>query len=67
MVYFQTQNPNLCKFWRALHYIEDVGTFLCPFGRFYVHLVYFMAIWYNLWTFGIFVVILYIFPRFGML
>jgi hypothetical protein len=34
---------------------------LWPFGLFYGHLVYFMAIWYILWLFGIF------FPRFGML
>jgi hypothetical protein len=34
---------------------------LCPFGLFYCHLVYFAAIWYSLWYFGIY------FPRFGML
>jgi hypothetical protein len=35
MVYFQTKNPNLGKFWRALEWkILD-------------HLKYFTAIWYN--------------------
>jgi hypothetical protein len=28
--------------------------YLCPFAIFYGHLVYFMAIWYILWPFGIF-------------
>jgi hypothetical protein len=32
-----------------------------PFGIFYDHLVYFMAIWYTLLSFGMF------YPRFGML
>jgi hypothetical protein len=31
------------------------------------HLIYFMAIWYILWTLGILMVIWYIFPRFEML
>jgi hypothetical protein len=33
-------------------------------GIFYDHLEYFMAIWYNLWPFGIAICI--IFPNFGM-
>jgi hypothetical protein len=39
MVYFQTKNPNLGKFWRALEWIMWV---------------YFMTIWNTLWPFGIF-------------
>jgi hypothetical protein len=44
MVYFQTKNPNLGKFWRVLY-----GR--C--GTFYDHLVYSTAIWYIMWSFGI--------------
>jgi hypothetical protein len=58
-VCFQTKNTNLGKFWRAMQWKM---------------LVYFMAIWYILWPFGIFcvhfvyfMVIWYIFPRFGTL
>jgi hypothetical protein len=36
-------------------------------GMFYVHLEYFTAIWYILWSFGNVVVIWYIFCRFGIL
>jgi hypothetical protein len=39
MVCFQTKNPNLGKFWRALDWKL---------------LIYFMAIWNILWRFGIF-------------
>jgi hypothetical protein len=59
---FQTKNPDLGKFLRALqwkvqvHYIH-----LCPFCLFYGYLVYFVVIWYILWLFGI------SFPRFGVL
>jgi hypothetical protein len=52
MVCFQTKNPNLGKFWRALEWKI---------------LVYFMAIWNILQSFGNIVVIWYIFPRFGIL
>jgi hypothetical protein len=52
MVCFQTQNPNLGKFWRALD---------CKM------VVYFMVILYILWPFGNVVVLWYIFPRFGIL
>jgi hypothetical protein len=38
MVYFQTKNPNLGKFWRALHRLENVDIF-------YGHLEYFKDIW----------------------
>jgi hypothetical protein len=52
MVYFQTKNPNLGQFWRALPRLENVeifmaiwnislsfGYMLWPFGTFCVHLV----------------------------
>jgi hypothetical protein len=59
MVYFQTKNPNLGKFWRAfelkmLVYFMIFWNILRPFGIFYGHLKYFMAIWNILWSFGIF-------------
>jgi hypothetical protein len=44
MLYFQTKNCNLGKFFQGLA-MEDVGIF-------FVHLVYFMAIWYILWSLG---------------
>jgi hypothetical protein len=54
MVCFQTKNPNLGEFWRALDWKM---------------LIYFMATWNILWTFGVFydllvhfVSIWYIFP-----
>jgi hypothetical protein len=48
MAFFQTQNPNLCKFWRVLQWKM---------------LVYFTASWSILWPFGIyFMVVWYIFP-----
>jgi hypothetical protein len=47
--------------------------FFCSFCLFFVHLVYFMAIWYIFCPFGIFFLVLvyissfwYIFPRFGI-
>jgi hypothetical protein len=45
MEYFQTQNPNLCNFWRALHRMNNVGIF-------HGHLEYFTTIWYSLRQFG---------------
>jgi hypothetical protein len=45
MVCFQTQNPNLGKFWRVL--LWQI------FGILYDHLVYFTAIGNILWPFGI--------------
>jgi hypothetical protein len=39
MVYFHTKNPNLGIFWRAKEWNL---------------LVYFLIIWYSLWSFGIF-------------
>jgi hypothetical protein len=52
MVCFQTKNPNLGKFWRALHTLKIgyIGI-LCPFGQFYADLGYFMTIWYILYSF----------------
>jgi hypothetical protein len=55
--------------------MEDVGLIICPFGIIYGNLVptlcgnwiYFMAIWYILWQFGIFYGYIVYFSRFGML
>jgi hypothetical protein len=58
MVCFQTKNPNLGKFWRALEGKK--------IGIFYGHLEYISAIWYILWPFGNLVAIWSIFPRFGI-
>jgi hypothetical protein len=52
IVWFKTKNTNLGLFWRALE--GKILDILWPFGIFYGHLVYFMAIWYILWPFGIF-------------
>jgi hypothetical protein len=59
MVYFQTKNRNLGKFWRVLQWRMEVyflalWSILQPFYIFYGHLVYFVVIWY-------------IFPRSGIL
>jgi hypothetical protein len=59
MVHFQTKNPYLGKFWRALQwqmlvYFVAIWSILLPFGNVCRHLVYF-------WPFGIFLVIWYIF------
>jgi hypothetical protein len=58
MVYFQTPNPNLGNYWRALEWKM---------------LVLLMAVWnilrpvsYVLWPFHNLVIIWYIFPRFGI-
>jgi hypothetical protein len=53
MVYFQTKNPNLGTFLRAFEW-KMFFTILWPFGMFCGHLVYFMAVWHSLWSFGIF-------------
>jgi hypothetical protein len=65
MLYFQTKNPNLGKFWRAfqrnmLAYFTAIGSIIKLLYIFYISLVYFLALWYILWSFGIF-------PRFGTL
>jgi hypothetical protein len=59
MVYFQTKNTNLGKFWsfsqwKMMIHVMTIWSVLTPFGIFCVRSVHFMAIWY-------------IFPRFGML
>jgi hypothetical protein len=59
MVCCQTQNPNLGKFWRVLQwkmlvYFMDTWSIWWSFVIFYGHLVQFVVIWY-------------IFPRFGIL
>jgi hypothetical protein len=59
MVCFQAKNPNLGKFWRFLQWkilakLLTIWSILRPSEIFYGHLVYF-------------VVIRYIFPRFGIL
>jgi hypothetical protein len=57
---FKAKHPNLGKFRRDLHRIENVDTS-------YGHLHYFTAIWNMLRPLGNVVVIWYIFPRFGKL
>jgi hypothetical protein len=57
MVYFQTKNPNLGKFWRTLDwkmltYFMAICTTLQTFGIFYDHLLYFVFIWYIFPGFG---------------
>jgi hypothetical protein len=54
--HFSNQNPDLGKVWRVFQWDMLV----------YGHLVYFTAIWYSLWPFGILGVIWYIFSRFGI-
>jgi hypothetical protein len=56
---FQTKNTNLGKFWRVLQW--KLLVYLMAIWSIYSHLVYFVAIWKH------FMVIWYIFPRFGML
>jgi hypothetical protein len=54
MVYFQTKNPNLGKFlraldWKMLIYFMAIWNIFRTFGIFYVfydHLVHFTFIWY---------------------
>jgi hypothetical protein len=58
MVCFQTKNPNLGKFWRALDWkmlicFMVIWNILWPFGIFYDHLVQFVFIWYIFPVFGI--------------
>jgi hypothetical protein len=63
MVWFQTKNPNLGKFWRAsdwkmfsghLEYFMEIWDILWRFWTFYGDLVYFMTVWYILCSFGTF-------------
>jgi hypothetical protein len=51
MVCFQTKNPSLGKFWRALDwkmliYFTAIWNILQAFGTFYDHSVHFVFIWY---------------------
>jgi hypothetical protein len=58
MVYFQTKNPNLGKFWRALEWkIVVYFMTICNI---------FIVIWLNLWPFGIVSGHLVYFSHFGM-
>jgi hypothetical protein len=59
MVCFQTKNPNLGKFGRALErkmlvYFMVIWNILRSVGIVYGHLEYFMVIWNMLQSFGIF-------------
>jgi hypothetical protein len=56
---FQTKKSNLGKFWRVLQwkmlvYFMSILSTLRPWKIFCGHLVYFVAIWYILWSFGVF-------------
>jgi hypothetical protein len=66
MVYFQTKNPNLGKFWRVLQWktLVYMSTWyiLRPFWYIYGRLIYFMVIWYIYGRLIYFMVIWYIFP-----
>jgi hypothetical protein len=58
MVYFQTKNPNLGKFWRALDqkmsiYFTAIWNILQTLGIFFDHLEHFLLIWYIFPGFGI--------------
>jgi hypothetical protein len=54
MLYFQTKNPNLCKFgkvlqWKMLVLFVSIWSILRPNGLFYGPLVHFVLIW-NIFT-----------------
>jgi hypothetical protein len=58
MVCFQTKNPNLGKFcrvllWKILVYFMTIWSNLRPLQIFFGHLVYFVVIWYIFIRFGI--------------
>jgi hypothetical protein len=52
IAYFQTKNPNLGKFWKALQW--EMLVYVIATWSIYGHLVYFVALWYILWLFGTF-------------
>jgi hypothetical protein len=57
MVYFQTKNPTLGKFWRVLQrkmivYLMVIWSILRPIGVIYGHLVQFFIHWYIFSCFG---------------
>jgi phosphatidylglycerophosphate synthase len=58
-IYFQTKKTNFGKFWKAMQW--KMLVLKVPFCLLYGQMVNCLAIWYILWSFGIF------FPRFGML
>jgi hypothetical protein len=63
MVYFQTKNPSLGKFWRVLQWKMGTGIFYGQFVNFpVIWYMYLMALWYILWSFGIFTPFWYILP-----
>jgi hypothetical protein len=58
MVWFQTKDPNLGKFWRVLLwkilvFFMTIWSILRPFEIFYGHFIYFVVIWYIFPCFGI--------------
>jgi hypothetical protein len=56
MVCFQTKNPNLGNFWRALDW--KMLIYFMAICNINGHLGSFMAIWYNLCSFGTFFAVL---------
>jgi hypothetical protein len=66
MVYFLTENPHSGKIWRVLQW--KITVYFGQFSRHLVYftycpLVYFVVIWYILWSFGIFSPFWYAVPR----
>jgi hypothetical protein len=64
MVYFQTKNPDLGKFWRAFDwklfvYFVTIWHILRRIGIMYIH----MSVWYILWSFGIFFPFWYVWTK----
>jgi hypothetical protein len=63
MVYlFSNQKSRFGKILEGLAMEDDGIPILLPFGLFYGHFVYFVAIWYILWLFGIFFLFWYVVP-----
>jgi hypothetical protein len=58
--HFQTKNTDLGKFWKVLQW--KMLAFLWPFCLFNGQMVYFMAIWYILGSFGNFSPFWYVVP-----
>jgi hypothetical protein len=46
MVYFQTKNPYMVKFWKMLVYFTVIWNILWPFGIFFGHFGNVVVIWY---------------------
>jgi hypothetical protein len=49
MIYFQTRNPNLGKFWRFLQW--KMLVYFMDIWSIYGRLIYFIAIWHSSWPF----------------